>query len=229
MRNVQHLIESYFTEVEANLIDNYLIPAKQRDLSHADSINRSIKHKISKLEKVLDSLTGEPVPLETLRYVFSKNTEKIAFALQRETDRLVEIEGSFNPDGGQVTLGMRNDQNKLKDFYEALGELVPVNVNIKELTVDYAPSDGLNYRSADMLTEHGESRQERDPRMALFTENRSPMTERQFSQTSLDPNRGAYQRQQLSVSRSNERLEPGQSNGQSNTQSRKFGIIQMLT
>lgn len=146
-KEVAHIVNEYFKEIEKSLIDEQLLIAKQRNLQRIDDLLKRNKSKLENLERHHDNLTSEEVDIDTIKYVFSKNKQKIEDKVIFETETLIQNESSSVPDSSKVHITLQ--LSNLPGLYESIDSFVHVSVDMADMYTD-GPKDDAS--QADLAT-----------------------------------------------------------------------------
>ena len=140
---MQHLVNEYFKAVEKNVLEDCLLIAKQRNLQHIEDLRKRNKSKLENLERLHDNLSSDDVDIENIKYVFSKNKQKIEGKVIAETEAMIESEHASKPDSSKVQLSLQLEN--LPGFYEGIDNFLTVDVDLVDL---YPEAGGTRMPSA---------------------------------------------------------------------------------
>lgn len=127
---VESVLDHYFTEMQDQLMKQYLYPAKKTAMNQIETPLQQLKFKVEKLEiaeKNLDKDRSE----EMIKYIFSKEDNFNGEALAQKVENVLMRDARMAPDPSNIR--MVYDRETLPQLYAALQNFVSVDVNVKDL------------------------------------------------------------------------------------------------
>ena len=155
-----HYISEYFKEVEKNLIENNLKIAKQKNIQRIEDLTTKNKSKLRHLEQLHDNLVSPEVSIDALKYVFSKNKQKLENKVIVETESLIQFENSFMPESSKVKLEFIPEN--IEGFFKGIANFFDVQIEIGDFTPEAGMSRMYMEGADDSISLKGASRSDPD-------------------------------------------------------------------
>jgi hypothetical protein len=133
---IEEVLDPYFNEVEQQLLQQYIFPAKKHALDSLDTPIQHLRFKIDKLEQVRKYLTRDRKEKEFIKHVFYKDDGFILENLALKIEQIIARELKAVPDAGKVEITYERDN--LDGVYSALQNFVSYSVNLKDLIHDHS-------------------------------------------------------------------------------------------
>lgn len=130
---VENVLEAYFKELQNQLMQNYVYPAKKLAMDSLSSPIKKLQLKKERLEQIQQNLVREKYENEIIRQVLSKNESATEKDLNFKVDEIICKE-IIVPDAKKINISLNKE--KLSKLYSSLQEFILVNVNLKELLTD---------------------------------------------------------------------------------------------
>lgn len=159
-REVINIVEQYFKEVERNVVDENLKIARQKNFQRIDDLIGKYKGKLKYLEHLHDNLVSDEVQVDNLKYVFSKNKQKLEGKIVSQTEALIQHEYNMLPESSKVHIDIVPEN--LTDFFSSLSNFMEIRVDFVDSVLDVPQLGTSGFGADDSIALKKDSREEKE-------------------------------------------------------------------
>lgn len=131
MEAVIKIVKSFYKSLEDQLFQNFIETERTKSTERIERVKSRVMKKMSKLDKIYEGLNynsdpSRSIDIDCIRYVFSKDKNKVTYKLKEEVATCVALEQQLIPDQSQVEIKLV--KTAMPDLLQALHELNSVQI-----------------------------------------------------------------------------------------------------